>query len=306
MSIADQLKTKCSAWGQALNNISVGGLSLSSWKVRLALGAICLSLFMFSVAFWSKAPMLEALVDFGDLPDFSAYTDVNQMKADFFDYLQPMVEYYNSRILSQRQELESIYASLADGDNWQSQDKDFVVALAGQYDYELNEGWDAEVTQNISDHPFNRTFRQLMLRVDEIPIDLALVQAAKESGWGRSRFAVEANNLFGQWCYTEGCGLVPEQRSAGAVHEVRKFDSVAEAIGSYMKNLNSHASYETLRLIRGGQRSAADPISAMLLADGLIYYSQRREAYVDEIKLMIRQFHDFQESRTDKNTEAES
>ena len=305
MPTADQLKTKCSAWCQALNNFSVGGLSLSSGKVRLGLLAICLSLLMLSIAFWSKAPMQDAVVDFGDLPDFSAYTDVNQMKADFFDYLQPMVEYYNRRILSQRQELQSLYASLADGEKWQLQDKDFVIALADQYDYELNEGWDAEVRQNLRDHAFNRVFRQLMLRVDEIPIDLALVQAAKESGWGRSRFAVEANNLFGQWCYTQGCGLVPEQRNQGAVHEVRKFASVADAIGSYMNNLNSHASYETLRLIRGGQRSAGDPISATLLADGLIYYSQRREAYVDEIKLMIRQFHDFQESRTDKNTEGE-
>src|SRR5690606_39546165 len=68
----------------------------------------------------------------------------------------------------------------------------------------------------------------LLRRLDIIPADLALAQAAMESAWGGSRFAREGNNYFGQWCFSKGCGLVPEKRPAGARYEVQRFDSPAE------------------------------------------------------------------------------
>ena len=82
------------------------------------------------------------------------------------------------------------------------------------------------------------------------PVDLALVQAAVESGWGRSRFALVGNNLFGTRCLRRGCGLVPTQRSPGEVYEVRRFRSIEEAVAAYMHNLNTHAGYDEFRRLR--------------------------------------------------------
>ena len=129
---------------------------------------------------------------------------------------------------------------------------------------------------------------ELLLRVDQVPASLALAQAAMESAWGTSRFAVQGNNLFGQWCYQKGCGLVPLRRNAGSTHEVAKFDSVSDAIKSYLKNINTHRAYADLRNDRASLRSAGKPITGHQLAEGLIDYSELREAYVHEIQAVIR------------------
>jgi len=117
-----------------------------------------------------------------------------------------------------------------------------------------------------------------------------VVQAAKESSWGRSRYAVEINNLFGQWCFKKGCGLVPKDRSDGARHEVRKFNAVSDAVRSYIHNLNSHRNYSDLRKLRQNLREKGQGIEGGDLVDGLLLYSERRQQYVDEIRSMIRQY----------------
>ena len=133
--------------------------------------------------------------------------------------------------------------------------------------------------------------------MDIVPLQLALVQAAKESSWGRSRYAVQSNNIFGQWCFKQGCGVIPKERPAGARHEVRKFDSVSDAIRSYIHNLNSHYRYNNLREIRQSLRQNGQAIEGDELVDGLLFYSERRHQYVEEIRSMIRQLRFFQRQR---------
>ncbi len=231
----------------------------------------------------TEIPDFGSMPNFGELPDFSAYTNVDQLKAAFFSYIEPMVEYNNEVVLEQRRALLSIQGRSSDWDSLALLEQQFILALADAYKLDWNQ------------QEKNEVLVSLLKRVDQIPVSLALVQAAKESGWGRSRFAVEANNLFGQWCYSSGCGLVPARRLEGATNEVQKFDSVAAAIFSYMRNLNTHNSYEELRSIRASLRDSGEPVSADALAEGLIYYSQRREAYVEEIKTMLIQYREFTE-----------
>jgi Bax protein len=114
-----------------------------------------------------------------------------------------------------------------------------------------------------------------------------LAQAANESAWGRSRFATEGNNLFGQWCFSQGCGLIPNGRPEGATYEVAVFDTPLDSIRSYMMNLNSFHAYDELRKIRKERRDQGQMITGKALAEGLINYSTRREEYVKEIQLMI-------------------
>jgi Bax protein len=94
--------------------------------------------------------------------------------------------------------------------------------------------------------------------------------------------------LFGLWCFRKGCGFVPKQRIEGAQHEVAKFPNLARATYTYMRNLNRHNAYKSLRDIRSTLRQHERPISGVALSEGLMQYSERGEDYIDELQQMIR------------------
>jgi len=223
---------------------------------------------------------------FPPLPDFNSYQQVEERKGAFIDYMTPIIEYQNDKILRDRDRLEKVSKSLVNGELLSVADKTWLKKLAARYEVEWSES------------DLGRVIIQLARRVDIIPVSLALVQAAKESSWGRSRYAVSVNNMFGQWCFDEGCGVIPSERVDGARHEIRKFSSVYDATRSYMHNLNTHPKYSFLRQIRQYLRIHNQPITGNDLADGLLYYSERRQAYVDEVKSMIQQYRIFEKRRT--------
>ena len=205
------------------------------------------------------------------LPDFSQYQDVRQKKTAFFDYMLPLVTESNRQTLEQRAELEL----LAGKAELSAAERKKLSRFASEYGLKP----DAENTQLLEN---------LLLRVDKIPASLALSQAAIESAWGTSRFAVQGNNLFGQWCYKKGCGLVPLRRNAGSNHEVAKFASVANAVNAYMRNINSHRAYSDLRASRAQLRESQQQVTGHLLAENLLHYSELREVYVHEVQAVIR------------------
>ncbi len=211
------------------------------------------------------------------LPDLAAIDDVSRMKQTFYEYLTPIVIEQNSRILEQRAGLGEIRAAFFEGEdpNWFQRRR--LKGLAEEYEV----AWD--------DNELAAVIDTLWRRVDVIPADLALVQAAKESGWGRSRFAVEVNNLFGHWCYQRGCGVVPARRQASATHEVAAFDSVSESVRRYMNNLNTHERYAPMRRLRLQRRNEDQEITGAALAPGLEAYSERGEPYVKELLSMMTQ-----------------
>ncbi len=133
-----------------------------------------------------------------------------------------------------------------------------------------------------------RNQQKLLRRIDIIPAGLALAQAANESGWGTSRFAVSANNLFGVWTYKRYAGIAPKAADATSRHAVRVYPSLRRAVRSYFFNINVGHAYEDLRKLREQMRLAEAPLDALELAAGLVNYSSRGEDYVNEIRQMIR------------------
>ncbi|HEY8543169.1 MAG TPA: glucosaminidase domain-containing protein [Pseudothermotoga sp.] len=125
-----------------------------------------------------------------------------------------------------------------------------------------------------------KTKQELLEKVDVIPVEIALAQAAIESAWGTSRFAVEANNIFGEWTFSPGSGVVPRERPDDEVYEVRRFRDLLSSMRSYAYNLNVSPFYKEFRAIRAGK--IKKPIE-----EGLLYYSQRREEYIQEIKIIM-------------------
>ncbi len=209
------------------------------------------------------------------LPDLAAIDDISVMKQTFYDYLTPIARQQNNVIEQQREQVKAWRDTLAAGEElgWLAKRK--LDALAITYEIE-----DLEDTAAIVD--------ELWLRVDTVPVQLTLAQAAIESGWGRSRFAVDYNNLFGQWCYQPGCGVIPKRRPEGMTHEVAKFDSISESVRRYMNNLNTHPRYAHLRQLRAQARKEQRSVTATLLTPGLLGYSERGQVYVDEVATMIR------------------
>ncbi|MCR8913669.1 bax protein [Marinobacter panjinensis] len=210
---------------------------------------------------WSRA----------DLPDFSSYSDTTEKKAAFFSFLYPRIVLANSRILIERAYLQS----LSDKDELSKSELTWLKNQAERLRVDEEPG-SADM------------FRRLENRLDVIPPSLIMAQAANESAWGTSRFARRGNNLFGQWCFSKGCGIVPQSRVDGASHEVADFDSPYLSVRSYIQNLNRHPAYQTLRDVRLKARSSGDDASGSSLAAGLLDYSERGEEYVKEIRNMIR------------------
>jgi Bax protein len=225
---------------------------------------------------WLRGAMAPAPRHDPALPSFAQIRDVRQKKESFFSYLLPLVQAENQRLAELRQRVSYIRDHLRWGRELAESDRAWLASLAAEF--RLTEmGWDQEVF-----------WTTLMLRVDTLPVHLVLVQAANESAWGTSRFAREGNNLFGQWCFSEGCGIVPAARPEGANYEVARFPSVSASVGSYMRNLNTGRSYRRLREIRAGMRAKGHTPDPEALATGLIHYSERGEDYVDEIRSMLR------------------
>lgn len=137
-----------------------------------------------------------------------------------------------------------------------------------------------------------KTKQELLEKVDVIPIEIALAQAAIESAWGTSRFALEANNIFGEWTFSPGNGIVPRERPEDEIYEVRRFRDLLSSVRSYAYNLNVSPFYKEFRAIRAGK--IRKPIE-----DGLLYYSQRREKYIQEIKIIMinNKFVEFREHK---------
>ena len=123
---------------------------------------------------------------------------------------------------------------------------------------------------------------------ETLPPSLILAQSANESAWGTSRFATQANNFFGIWCFTQGCGLKPKLRDEGLHHEVAYFESVQEGVSYYVRTINSHPAYKDLRALRLKQRQKKTTVIGHDLAEGLIKYSERGDEYIKEIQAMIR------------------
>ena len=138
----------------------------------------------------------------------------------------------------------------------------------------------------------------LKVRMDEIPVSLAIAQAAKETGWGTSRFALKGNALFGQWTWS-GEGLKPKNADAGKDHKVMKFHSLQLSVRAYLRNLNTHSTYINLRKARTQLRNQNKPLDSIILSKHLDKYAETGNQYIEVLQKIIEQnsLKDFDEAR---------
>jgi len=210
-----------------------------------------------------------------ELPEMAAISDIRTKKDTFFSFLLPIAKKVNEQMQAERSWLKVIEKQIIAGVELQLWQSNLLEELGRHY----------KISDEMGSEGF---FRKIFTRVDVIPVSLVLAQAANESAWGTSRFAVDGNNLFGQWCFVKGCGLVPAGRDDTAQHEVKVFDSVADSVIAYFRNINTHTQYRSLRTIRSELRHVGLPVDSLYLVWGLEGYSIRGEFYIRELIEMIR------------------
>ena len=210
---------------------------------------------------------------------------VSHKKEIFYRALLPLILHANNMVLDRRSKLLRAKEALESGHEISPDDLEQLRSAAV-----LLRVADAETVEKLGpgDGEIANIIDELLYKLDIIPAGLALGQAAYESGYGTSRFAVEGNALFGQWTYG-GKGLVPEQqRKSLGDHRIAAYDWPFDSVRGYFINLMSHPAYEEFRRLRAEARAAGRPLRSAELADGLIRYSERGQEYVDTLKGIIR------------------
>ncbi len=212
---------------------------------------------------------------FTSFPDNLHTLSIANKKTSFLHTLLPIAMYANQMVENERQRLLEILAiseslptdfSLKEiPESWQKilshNDKQWLLGLAKRYK-----------TDSVS---------QLKKRVRPVPVSLLLAQSALESSWGTSRFAREGNNLFGIRTWGKK-GLVPGERATGSKFLVAQYDSILDSVNAYILTLNSHHLYVSFRTLR---LESQDP---EVLSEGLLFYSEKRQAYVTKVNRIIR------------------
>ena len=216
-------------------------------------------------------------IDIGLLPDeIKNIANTKKRKEMFIKIILPLIVKENNKIRIDRKRLFTILSKNSNTDI----EKKWLEKKYKQYGVRQND------------------LSTLKIRMDEIPVSLAIAQAAKETGWGTSRFALKGNALFGQWTWS-GEGLKPKNADKGEDHKVMKFHSLQLSVRAYLRNLNTHSSYKNLRKARTELRNANKPLDGIVLSNHLDKYAETGVEYIEVLQKIITQnnLNDFDEAR---------
>ena len=206
--------------------------------------------------------------DVGMLPsEMKKIEDTKKRKDLFIKIVLPLILEENDRIKIDRKKLFKILNKNMNSDS----EKKWLNSKFKQYGV------------------LNKDLSTLKVRMDIVPVSLAIAQAAKETGWGTSRFAIEGNALFGQWTWS-GEGIKPAGvDSKDAKHKVMKFKVLKASVRAYQRNLNTHGSYKKFRSERANMRDNDEELDSLLLADYLDKYAATGKEYTKILKQIIKQ-----------------
>lgn len=200
--------------------------------------------------------------------------DVRTKKRLFFRALAPFGLKANAAVMADRTRL----LELAETQDLSSEDQQWLSDLAVRY---------RVVKEPVSPLSADQ-LTELTRRVDIVPLSLILAQSAEESGWGTSRFTAEGNSLFGQWSWGKDAMIPKQQRKELGNYGLASFDTVLDAVKSYVHNLNSGNAYKQLRQIRYDLRTNGEDVRGKALSEGLSKYSERGADYVKGIQAIMR------------------
>ncbi len=198
--------------------------------------------------------------------DLDALESTKLKKETFIKIVLPLIVAENERIIADREKLK--------------------ILLKKKYTTDLEKQW---LRQKLLEYKVKKgDLKELLVRMDIIPTSIALAQAAKESGWGTSRFALEGNAIFGQWTWS-GQGIAPLDRESNKNHKILKFPILRASVKAYQNNLNTHKSYSKFRTKRSNLRDKNKKIAGLELTETLNNYAQTGSEYTKILNQIIRQ-----------------
>ncbi len=198
--------------------------------------------------------------------DLETIQSTKLKKETFIQIVLPLVVAENERILDDREKLRTLSGK--------------------KYTTDLEKQW---LRQKLLEYKVKKgDLKELMSRMDIIPTSIALAQAAKESGWGTSRFALEGNAIFGQWTWS-GQGIAPLDRASNKNHKILKFPILRASVKAYQNNLNTHKSYKSFRDKRQNLREKNKKVSGLELTETLKNYAQTGSEYTKKLNQIILQ-----------------
>ena len=214
-----------------------------------------------------RAEKLVKPIYFTQFPkDLESIQSSKLKKETFIQIVLPLVVAENERILEDREKLKLL------------SEKKFTTDLEKQW-----------IRQKLMEYKVKKgNLKELMARMDIIPTSIALAQAAKESGWGTSRFALEGNAIFGQWTWS-GQGIAPLDRDSNKNHKILKFPILRASVKAYQNNLNTHKSYKSFREKRLQLREKNKKVRGLELTDTLKNYAQTGSEYTKILNQIIKQ-----------------
>ena len=197
-------------------------------------------------------------------------------KIKFIETLLPLISYENEKILFDRKKILSLRHSLLNNKTLTNQELSYLRKISAKYKVKSDNKHKIDLIDD------------LLVSVDIIPNSIVLAQAAKESGWGTSRFALEGNAIFGQWTW-DGQGIAPLKRDGDKNHKILKFPILRASVKAYKNNLNTHKSYLKFREKRKSLRSKNKNITGLALTDTLKNYAQTGSEYTKILNQIITQ-----------------
>ena len=216
------------------------------------------------------AAFLQA-ADYTKIPSWYYHIkDVKVQKKAFFNILRPLVEKENEKILQERAFVKQFFEDLKSNPIADDAALKKLANLAKKY--RIKDVYNEE---------------EYLRKIDTIPVSLVLAQAALESGWGKSRFARIANNIFGEWTWGKR-GIVPKHRQPGKTHKIKIFDTLQDSIASYMLNLNRHRAYREFRLARAMAKKKGREFGGLEAAMTMQRYSEIGQRYTRLVSSIIR------------------
>jgi Bax protein len=197
--------------------------------------------------------------------DLDTIKSTTQKKETFLQILLPLVVAENERI---------------------KKDREYLFKILKQNKSEKNTNW---INKKYKEYKVSKkNIGELMGKIDIIPTSIALAQAAKESGWGTSRFALEGNAIFGQWTWN-GVGMAPLDKDEDQDHKILKFPLLRASVKAYITNLNTHSGYKNFRKKRLEMRANNKNLSGLDLIHELDNYAQTGKEYTKVLEQIIKQ-----------------
>ncbi|WP_299808068.1 glucosaminidase domain-containing protein [uncultured Shewanella sp.] len=238
------------------------------------------------VAFDKQGYQLEAVKKSHMLPSYYVENlphdlnelPVSQKTSGFIRLLLPTIKAVNQHILLIREELQTL--SVKPKSQWTEAESLWLQRLADTYSVKSG------------------TIAELLLHIDIIPAGMVLAQGIDESGWGTSYFAIAGNNLYGEHLPHDGGKFLT---TPGGHVKVAAFNNLYQSTASYMHNLNTTLAYKELRQLRQQLREQKK-LTGYELVQSLLHYSSRGQAYVDNLRALIKHHHldDFDSAKLSK------